>query len=68
MRKASLSVVTNLRTLRQDSCALATPVEGRRLASRAPDGLIGHAAGEQPDGRWQAVSIWESEAKHVLVP
>jgi hypothetical protein len=27
----------------------------------APPGLIYHAAGEQPDGRWQAVSIWESE-------
>jgi hypothetical protein len=26
-----------------------------------PDGLIYHAAGEQTDGRWQAVSIWESE-------
>jgi heme-degrading monooxygenase HmoA len=26
-----------------------------------PPGLIYHAAGEQPDGRWQAVSIWESE-------
>jgi hypothetical protein len=27
----------------------------------APDGLIFHAAGEQPNGNWQAVSIWESE-------
>jgi uncharacterized protein YeaC (DUF1315 family) len=26
-----------------------------------PAGLIYHAAGEQPDGCWQAVSIWESE-------
>ena len=26
-----------------------------------PAGLIYHAAGEQPDGRWQSVSIWESE-------
>jgi hypothetical protein len=26
-----------------------------------PAGLIYHAAGEQGDGRWQAVSIWESE-------
>ena len=30
-------------------------------AGGSPDGLIYHAAGEQPDGRWQAVSIWESE-------
>jgi hypothetical protein len=30
-----------------------------------PPGLIYHAAGEQPDGRWQAVSIWESEADYV---
>jgi hypothetical protein len=27
----------------------------------APDGLIYHAAGEQANGNWQAVSIWESE-------
>lgn len=26
-----------------------------------PDGLLYHAAGEQADGRWQSVSIWESE-------
>jgi len=26
-----------------------------------PEGLIYHAAGEQENGRWQAVSIWESE-------
>ncbi|MGN6798448.1 MAG: hypothetical protein ACTHKS_09880 [Gaiellaceae bacterium] len=26
-----------------------------------PAGLIYHAAGEQPDGRWQAVSVWESQ-------
>jgi heme-degrading monooxygenase HmoA len=26
-----------------------------------PDGLIYHAAGEQPNGRWQSVSVWESE-------
>jgi hypothetical protein len=26
-----------------------------------PAGLIHHAAGEQPNGCWQAVSIWESE-------
>ena len=31
------------------------------LGDQAPDGLIYHAAGEQDDGRWQAVSIWESE-------
>jgi hypothetical protein len=31
------------------------------LGDQAPDGLIYHAAGEQADGRWQAVSIWESE-------
>jgi hypothetical protein len=30
-------------------------------AGGTPDGLIYHAAGEQDDGRWQAVSIWESE-------
>jgi len=30
-------------------------------AGDPPAGLICHAAGEQPDGRWQAVSIWESE-------
>jgi heme-degrading monooxygenase HmoA len=27
----------------------------------APEGLIYHAAGEQENGRWQSVSIWESE-------
>jgi hypothetical protein len=27
----------------------------------APEGLIYHAAGEQPNGNWQAVSVWESE-------
>ncbi len=30
-------------------------------SSGTPAGLIYHAAGEQPDGRWQAVSVWESE-------
>jgi hypothetical protein len=32
-----------------------------RLGTDAPDGLIYHAAGEQPGGQWQAVDIWESE-------
>jgi hypothetical protein len=32
-----------------------------KVGSEAPDGLIYHAAGEQPNGHWQAVSIWESE-------
>jgi len=27
-----------------------------------PPGLVYHAAGEQENGCWQAVSIWESEA------
>ncbi|HEY6960868.1 MAG TPA: hypothetical protein VI408_03160 [Gaiellaceae bacterium] len=27
----------------------------------APAGLICHAAGEIEDGRWQSVSIWETE-------
>jgi len=31
------------------------------LGEDAPDGLIYHAAGEQESGRWQAVSVWESE-------
>ena len=31
------------------------------IGDEAPDGLIYHAAGEQPNGNWQAVSIWESE-------
>jgi hypothetical protein len=31
------------------------------VGEEAPEGLIYHAAGEQDDGRWQAVSIWESE-------
>jgi hypothetical protein len=26
-----------------------------------PAGLIYHAAGEQPDGRWQSVTVWESK-------
>jgi hypothetical protein len=30
-------------------------------AGGPPAGLVCHAAGEQPDGRWQAVSVWESE-------
>jgi hypothetical protein len=30
-------------------------------AGGTPAGLIYHAAGEQPNGCWQAVSIWESE-------
>jgi hypothetical protein len=32
-----------------------------QVGDDAPDGLIYHAAGEQPNGKWQAVSIWESE-------
>jgi hypothetical protein len=32
------------------------------VGSDPPDGLIYHAAGEQPGGQWQAVSVWESEA------
>ena len=32
-----------------------------KLGSDAPEGLIYHAAGEAEGGRWQAVSIWESE-------
>ena len=31
------------------------------VGDTAPDGLIYHAAGEQPNGNWQAVSIWQSE-------
>ena len=31
------------------------------VGDEAPEGLIYHAAGEQENGRWQAVSIWESE-------
>lgn len=27
-----------------------------------PAGLIYHAAGEQPNGCWQAVSVWKSQA------
>jgi hypothetical protein len=34
---------------------------GATLGDDPPDGLIYHAAGEQPGGQWQAVSIWESE-------
>jgi heme-degrading monooxygenase HmoA len=34
----------------------------RALGDDVPEGLIYHAAGEQENGRWQAVSIWESEA------
>ncbi len=26
-----------------------------------PEGLICHAAGEQENGNWQSVSVWESE-------
>jgi heme-degrading monooxygenase HmoA len=32
-----------------------------RVGDDPPPGLIYHAAGEQADGRWQSVSIWESE-------
>ena len=32
------------------------------VGDEAPDGLIYHAAGEQDNGNWQSVSIWESEA------
>jgi heme-degrading monooxygenase HmoA len=31
------------------------------LGEDAPPGLIYHAAGEVEGGRWQSVSIWESE-------
>jgi len=31
------------------------------IGDDAPDGLIYHAAGEQENGRWQSVSVWESE-------
>ena len=31
------------------------------VGREAPDGLIYHAAGEQPGGQWQSVSVWESE-------
>ncbi len=31
------------------------------VGDNSPEGLIYHAAGEQPDGRWQSVTIWESE-------
>jgi hypothetical protein len=31
------------------------------VGDAAPEGLIYHAAGEQPNGNWQAVTIWESE-------
>jgi hypothetical protein len=31
------------------------------LGEDAPPGLIYHAAGEIEGGRWQSVSIWESE-------
>jgi hypothetical protein len=31
------------------------------IGDEAPDGLIYHAAGEQENGNWQAVSVWESE-------
>ena len=33
------------------------------VADAPPEGLIVHAAGEQ-DGRWCAVSVWESEAAY----
>jgi hypothetical protein len=29
-----------------------------------PDGLIIHAAGEQPNGKWLSVDVWESEAAY----
>ena len=31
------------------------------VGEEAPPGLIYHAAGEVEGGRWQSVSIWESE-------
>lgn len=31
------------------------------VGDETPDGLIYHAAGEQENGNWQSVSIWESE-------
>jgi hypothetical protein len=31
------------------------------IGDTAPDGLIYHAAGEQENGNWQSVSVWESE-------
>ena len=36
-------------------------VQQAMTASGPPAGLIYHAAGEQPDGRWQGVTIWESQ-------
>ena len=35
-----------------------------KLGNDVPEGLIYHAAGEAEGGRWQAVSIWESEADY----
>jgi hypothetical protein len=32
------------------------------VGDNIPDGLIYHAAGEQENGNWQSVSIWESES------
>jgi len=36
-----------------------------QVGDNAPEGLIYHAAGEQPNGHWQAVSIWESEEHYA---
>jgi hypothetical protein len=33
----------------------------RVLGDDAPEGLLYHAAGEIEGGRWQAVSVWESQ-------
>lgn len=33
----------------------------QKIGDEAPEGLICHAAGKQDNGRWQAVSVWESE-------
>jgi hypothetical protein len=31
------------------------------LGDEVPEGLIYHAAGAQENGKWQSVSVWESE-------
>jgi hypothetical protein len=33
----------------------------RAIGDDPPEGLVYHAAGEVEGGRWQSVSIWESE-------
>jgi hypothetical protein len=44
-----------------------TESDARRVEAEigdlVPDGLVAHVAGPSPDGGWQIIDVWESEAQ-----